>query len=353
MNPLGHYCGNRNNNFNLLRLIAASLVIFGHSYATLGPQGVPDFIQAHMKFVSAGHIGVQIFFVISGFLVAQSFVNRPHIVEFLTARILRIFPGLLVALIFTVLLGALVTTIPVSDYFRDPRTYDYLSQNFLLNIRWELPGVFQKNSFPNVVNGSLWTLPIEFKLYLILMIFGVAGALKFRAITNVCAMLLVYFHLQKTATYNLTGGDINVDDVVFCFLIGVLFYANREKIIISIRIAIGLILLTAFSIHYDYYTFFTLQACIAYLVFIFAYHEKLQVNIFRHADYSYGLYIYAFPLQQALAQTGKFNNFELYVTACFAVTLPFAIGSWVFIEKPALRLRDLVRKLYPLQQKLS
>jgi peptidoglycan/LPS O-acetylase OafA/YrhL len=123
MKRLSDCCVDRNNNFNLLRLIG-------------------------------------------GFLVSQSFVNRPHVVEFLVARVLRIFPGLVVALVFTVLLGAWVTTLPLRDYVSDPRVHDYFPHNAVLDLRWGLPGVFLDSLFPQVVSGSLWTLPKEFALYM-------------------------------------------------------------------------------------------------------------------------------------------------------------------------------------------
>ncbi|MFH0784234.1 MAG: acyltransferase [Pseudomonadota bacterium] len=348
MKPLSEYCVDRNNNFNLLRLVGASLVIFGHSYATYGPQGTRDFIDAHIPSINAGHLGVQIFFVISGFLVTQSFVNKRHVIEFLASRVLRIFPGLLVALLFTVLLGAFMTKLSFAEYVSNHKVWEYFSSNGVLSIRWELPGVFENNSLPNVVNGSLWTLPKEFSLYLILMVFGVAGGLTSRAITNLSCAGAVFVHLQKTATYYLTGGDNNVDSVLFCFLIGVLFYANRRQIFISFRIAAGVFFLTLLSVRYDYYTFVTVQICIAYLVFVLAYHERLQFPIFRHADYSYGLYIYAFPIQQTLAGLNVTKNFSFYILLCFAVTLPFAIFSWYVIERPSLRLKSAIRKFFPL-----
>lgn len=346
--PLSAYCIDRNNNFNLLRLIGASLVIFGHSYATFGPQGTRDFINVHIPIINASELGVQIFFVISGFLVAQSFVNRPHIIEFSIARVLRIFPGLLVALLLTVLLGAFMTTLPFAEYVSNPIVWDYFLNNGMLQVRWELPGVFENNSFPKIVNGSLWTLPKEFSLYIILLVVGTAGGLSSRAIINLVCALVVFMHLQQTGTYYLTNGITHVDDAIFCFMLGVLFYANREHILISFRLTAVLLLLTTLSVKYDYYTFVTVQVCIAYLVFIIAYHEKLQLPIFRHADYSYGLYIYAFPLQQTLAELNITKHFSLYILLCFAVILPFAIFSWHVIEKPSLRLKDSVRKLFPL-----
>jgi peptidoglycan/LPS O-acetylase OafA/YrhL len=340
---LNSCCGNKNNNFNLLRLLGASLVIFGHSYAIFGPQGVSDFIQAHTHVLSAGYLGVQIFFVISGFLVAQSFVARPRCIEFFTARVLRIFPGLVVAVFFAIVLGCVFSKLPFKEYIDHPKVWSYFVQNSTLKLQWELPGVFENNSFKYVVNGSLWTLPVEFKLYVILMVVGLVGVLNSRVVTNVVAAALIYLHLQKSATYFLSGGDVNVDSVIFCFLIGVLFYANRDKILISARLAAIVLVLTLLSVHYNYFTFVFLHVCIAYWVFVVAFHEKLQVRFVRNADYSYGLYIYAFPIQQAVAQCKIFHNFHFYVISCFLLILPVAMLSWHFVEKPSLRLKKWIQ----------
>lgn len=340
MKQLGFYCVGRNNNFNLLRLIAASLVIFGHSYVTFGPQGTRDFINIYIPAVNAADLGVQIFFVISGFLIAQSFMNRPHVIEFLTARILRILPGLLVSLLLTIIICFFFSTLTMTEYFKSQSVFDYVFYNSILRVKFNLPGVFEGNSFPNVINASLWTLPIEFNLYIILLFVGMSGILYSRAIANAFCMLAIFMHLQKFGTYYLTGGDIRIDRLVFCFLLGVIFYANREHILISIRLAVVLFVLTVLAFIYRYYDFIAVNVCIAYLVFVFAYHEKLQIRVFRQVDYSYGMYIYAFPIQQALTKLVT-SNFSLYVLVCFVAILPFAIFSWHVIERPMLRFKKL------------
>jgi peptidoglycan/LPS O-acetylase OafA/YrhL len=344
MKLLGECCVDRNNNFNLLRLVGASLVIFGHSYAVYGPQGTRDWINAHVSVLSAGQLGVQIFFVISGFLVCQSFVNRPRAYEFLAARVLRIFPGLVVALAFTVVLGAWVTTLPLSQYISDSKTWDYIFRNAILEVHWELPGVFAHNSFPKIVNGSLWTLPKEFGLYMVLLVVGVAGGLSSRVAANLSCAVAVILHLQQSGTYYLSGGDINVDTVLFCFLVGVLLFVNRDLIFVSLRLAAFAVLMAVVAVRQERYAFVAIQVCIGYCTMVLAYHDKLQLPRFRSSDYSYGLYIYAFPLQQAIAQWGIVHRFGLFVLACFLATLPLAMLSWHFVEKPSMRLRDWIRR---------
>ncbi|WP_076998635.1 acyltransferase [Variovorax sp. KK3] len=345
MKRLSECCIDRNNNFNLLRLLGASLVIFGHSYVLLGPRPTPDFFQTHFRVISAGQVGVQIFFVISGFLVCQSFVRNPNWVEFLSARMLRIFPALAVALLFTVALGAAMTRLPAKDFLADPRTLDYFVRNLMLDLRWSLPGVFEGNAFPDVVNGSLWTLPKEFALYLILLGVGVLGGFTTRAVGNLACALALALHLQKTGTWWLGGGDINVDGVMFCFMLGVMLFVNREQVVVSFRWGLALLFLTVLLVKADYYRFVAVQFCIAYWVMVIAYHDKLQLPALRRVDYSYGLYIYAFPIQQAIAQAGPTRRLHFYVLLCFLATLPLAMLSWHLVEKPAMRLRDRIHRL--------
>lgn len=157
----------RFNLFDLLRLIAAILVIYGHSYPLLGLIP-PDFITRIFPFVDSGAFVVYIFFTISGFLNAKSVAKNKATVFYIN-RSLRIFPGLIVALIFAALLiGPLCTTLPLERYVASPQIWKYIASNSVLSPNYALPGVFGDNLYKTAVNGSLWTLPTEFVLYLIL-----------------------------------------------------------------------------------------------------------------------------------------------------------------------------------------
>src|SRR5258706_9413439 len=158
-------------NFHLVRLAAALLVLFAHAFHLLQRAG-DEPIGAWFVWLDASLLGVAIFFFVSGFLVSRSWDLGANLVAYLAARALRIAPGLWLALVAMVfLLGPAVTTVTAGDYFVAPQTWHYLAHNAVLDTKYLLPGVFDANSVRGV-NGSLWTIPLEVVLYVVL---GIAG----------------------------------------------------------------------------------------------------------------------------------------------------------------------------------
>ena len=140
---LGDYCENRDNNCDFIRLLAASLVIFSHSYALTNRSH--DILEILTRgYIHLGTVGVYIFFLISGFFITKSFVEKNNLSYFALARILRLLPGLIfVVLVVAFILGPIVTVIPIGEYFRHPAVYEYL-KNILLYSTWHvLPGVYE------------------------------------------------------------------------------------------------------------------------------------------------------------------------------------------------------------------
>ncbi len=169
-----------NNNFDFLRLTAACLVLIGHAPLILGQK----FYSWDPFKILFGHnmhaFGVVVFFVISGFLVASSWERRHSAFSYFKARILRIFPGLIVAVLICVfILGLLLTNRPTGEYLSSVQTYQYLFNMTLLRISYNLPGVFEYNPIASSINGSLWSLPYEFCCYIVLACF--AGLAKIKA----------------------------------------------------------------------------------------------------------------------------------------------------------------------------
>ena len=164
---LSKYTTSRDNNFNLIRFVAAVLVLYSHSYPlSRGPESV-DHLASFIG-MTWGTIAVDVFFVTSGFLITYSFFSRKNIIAFIWARILRIYPALIVAVIFCVfVVGLFFTTNTVSEYLFDPQTLKFFRRNITLfsGVKYELPGVFANNPYLHAVNGSLWTLPYEIKMY--------------------------------------------------------------------------------------------------------------------------------------------------------------------------------------------
>ncbi|MDP5132770.1 MAG: acyltransferase, partial [Paraglaciecola sp.] len=169
---LSYYVTGRDNNFNLIRFIAATLVLFSHCYPLFYGASAMDPLKKIVGF-SLGTVAVDLFFISSGFLIAGSLYDRRDLVSFAKARILRIYPALAVCLVITVfLMGPALTTLPIIQYFTDAQTYIYFLKNLVLFFGEEaiLPGLFAQLPWPNTVNGSLWTLPFEVRAYALLVL---------------------------------------------------------------------------------------------------------------------------------------------------------------------------------------
>ncbi|MEO8137438.1 MAG: acyltransferase family protein, partial [Betaproteobacteria bacterium] len=162
------------NNFHLIRLGAALLVLFAHSFHLLQRAG-DEPIGRWFIWLDASMLGVITFFFVSGFLIARSWDTRRSLREFLAARALRILPALWVVILVCVFwVGPMVTTLPLAGYFGERDTWRYLILNALLLTYYKLPGVFQSNPVPGI-NGALWTIPLEVVMYIILGALGWLG----------------------------------------------------------------------------------------------------------------------------------------------------------------------------------
>ena len=155
----------RYNNLNIIRFAAALMVIYGHMFPLLG---IPSFTVLNTAISS---IGVLIFFVISGYLISESYKRDTNALRYTIRRTFRIMPGLIFAILITALvIGPIFTSLPVREYFSNPNFLQYF-KNMALNIHYNLPGVFEMNPYANAVNGSLWSLPVEVVMYIVMPIF--------------------------------------------------------------------------------------------------------------------------------------------------------------------------------------
>lgn len=174
---LSNRLSGRINNFDVLRYFAAVLVIYSHSYPLTGKSIEPLALLSKGQWTFGG-VAVAIFFVISGFLVSNSF-ERSTVLQYTVNRFLRIFPGLFMAVLLSVfVLGPLFTSLEISEYFSNNLTYSYLNNSLLLSVQYVLPGMFETNLYPNAVNGSIWTIPYEILGYILVAIIGYYGLLK-------------------------------------------------------------------------------------------------------------------------------------------------------------------------------
>src|SRR5687768_16880017 len=240
------------------------------------------------------------FFAISGYLVTRSWVRHRSFVAYAEARLLRIYPALILAVALTILLGAVLTTVAAPDFLTSKQTVEYaIHDSTLIDLRYTLPGVFADNP-SNAVNGSLWTLPVEMRMYILVAIAGILGVLRFRMLFNVAAAAIVVVYLAWPDS-PLLADPVHARAAVF-FLAGAVLIVNREWIPLT---GAGTALLTvatvlaSFTGAYDLIFAFAFTYAILWLGFT----ESVRMpNLAARGDLSYGTYLYAFPVTQVWVQ---------------------------------------------------
>lgn len=343
----------RENNFDALRIFAATLVIFSHSWALSGTHGEPIAkLVARLGVPDAGALGVWIFFVISGYLVTGSFVHRHNLAAFIEARVLRIYPAFIACLLFGLALGWLLTPLSSGEYWRHPLVEDYFFQNLQYELHFYLPGVFESNPFPRAVNGSIWTLPAESMMYVLVAVTGTLGVLKFRwAAVTVLAALLAMLAINPASVLSVPYmGTAQFAAPASCFLLGMLFFILRGRI--PLRASGVLVLMTAVIMFEQNFPpgKFLVSVLVAYSAIWLALHPRLRVGVPAWiGDISYGLYLFAFPIQQTLiCLWPEIGAWRLFVFA-FALTSIVAWISWHGLEKRALALKGRMAGLLRLR----
>jgi len=339
----------KQNNIGFFRFIAAFAVLFGHTYnLCVGRHGhvdpISSVVGAYMPFgLGLAGFGVVVFFILSGYLVAASFDRSPDLLTYVESRCLRIFPGLIGAVLFcTYGVGWLVTSLPTSEYLTHPGTISYLWNNMtLLEVRFRLPGVFEENPWVGAVNGSLWTLPIELLMYGYVVVVGLLGWLQRRAVFNLAALILVLAYLASPDNFVLLKNAKHYY-LGLSFLVGTFFYVNRDVVLLQKRtavFAVGLLLLSWETRWYDFLSVIS----IAYIVLAFGFDHKFRLpRLDRYGDLSYGLYLYAFPLQQlAIFYLGHESPWLITLWSLVGA-LSLAYLSWHFIERPAMKYKGFL-----------
>lgn len=350
LNKLSNLVGGRDNNFNLMRLIAAVMVLYGHSFAlAVGSSSAEPWLQFG---VTPGSVAVDIFFITSGFLVTGSLIERRELCSFVIARVLRIYPALIIVVALTVfVLGAYFTTLTLSGYFSDAETFKYWIRNstLLRGSYGYLPDVFENNPYKKAVNGSLWTMPWEVRMYIVLL--GVGIVAKFAQWRDwVWKAIVIAIFFTVSAVYLMTYlfdsivliKDERVLRLFFMFFMGASYFALKEKIYIGHSAALAALFCTAIAIFFGKSVFLPIYTVLAgYIVLYLALLPKGKVRNFnRFGDYSYGVYIYAFPIQQIIvSRIPGITGIELFFTA-FPCVLFCSVLSWHYIEKKCLRLKN-------------
>lgn len=338
----------RDNNFDAVRLLAAAAVIFGHAHPlthTPSPALLGNSVQA---------LAVKIFFVISGYLICTSWSLDSDPVRYLKKRALRIFPALFVICVLTVfVLGPLTTSQPIAQYFSYKHTFGYF-RNVLLFPIYDLPGVFASNAYPIAVNGSLWSLPIEFAMYLALpLVMVLSRRLGSKSLMVVVTLFFCIFNLKfvrmdpPDAHPVFYGSDlISALDVAPYFMLGAMVKVCQLERLLDPVVGLFLTFLIALippssAVGSEMVLFVLLPYCTLALAMS---HQRVLARVGRFGDFSYGLYLYGFLIQQTV---NHFTNNTLSALQNALVSLPIALAlavlSWHYVEKPMLALKPRSR----------
>lgn len=325
-----------------MRLSAALLVLASHSFDLTGQR---EPLGKLTGFLTGGGLAVDVFFFISGYVVTQSAFRR-DLFTFCAARALRILPGLALVTVLTVVFGAAVTSLSQGQYWSSSMTWDYLWNALLFPIRFELPGVFETLPLTSV-NGSLWTLPFEVSMYLCSALLIVARLRDGRAYCALAVVLFISYFVavrQLGLNWQNRGPELLPGVQLFNFLsFGCLYFAgaamatcswlrpNMPVGLIALGLLAGVPLLGRFA---EPVFLVALPLAIHWLAF------AAPTGRFLAADISYGTYLYAFPVQQAIINgMGPQIGPVALTLAAIPPSLLLGLMSWKAIEKPALNLK--------------
>jgi peptidoglycan/LPS O-acetylase OafA/YrhL len=326
----------RDNNFDSIRLIAATTVIFSHAFLIVDQNERREpFVRLLGEHNILGLYGVLIFFIISGYFVTRSYLNSASPIEFLRKRVLRIFPGLIVCtLILTFIVAPLFFNGSFASYYLggDPYRY-FLRTIFLQPPGWpNINGVkFYDLKCGSILNGSLWSIQSEVLCYGIVFFLGMCGLLHVRA-----AVALLIFGILSN--HYLSGGNVFV---LPAFSGGMIMYFVREKYKFQAKrvlTIVALIALIAGGLS-GYLRDLAFPIFGAYAIIYLGFSRTLSLGRgARFGDMSYGTYIYGWPVEQCVrAACG--DGATWWKVFLFSVPIALFLGflSWHLVEKVALR----------------
>jgi peptidoglycan/LPS O-acetylase OafA/YrhL len=341
---LGHPQPDRHaNNFDFLRLMAALTVIFSHSFLiAAGTQRNEPLVWFTHNQCSLGLVAVFVFFVISGYLVTESFCRNPKPGGFVLRRTARIYPGLAVnGLVIAFALGPVITTLPLAQYLANPGLRNFVFEYATL---WPgplaLPGVlFADTTVGNLVNGAFWTLVFEVMMYATVLLLGIARLLRLSTALALLAVGIVAIFWDERSSLAWLSYLRGWLWMLSHFAAGMVMYFLRDRIRFRwdyTLAAVALLVLT--SQLGEFITFFALSG--GYLT-IYAAKGRYwpRLDYAGHVgDLSYGVYIYGWPCEQLVMWvSGGRAAWWVVALGSLPLVLPLAWLSWHCVEKWALR----------------
>lgn len=334
---LGRRFATQPNALNAVRLALAACVIVWHSYSVTGHSYLPDHVERIMA-----DLPVDAFFAISGFLICRAWQRHPHLGRFTLARTRRLLPGLWACLLVTAFVIAPVGTAAAGH---DPLTltgrWDYVLGNASTWVTsWGIDGGPTGVPRPGSWDGSLWSLGYEAACYIGVAVLGVTGLLRPRVMLAAAVACWAFGAILTGSGVPSSGLPAYVGPRTgLMFACGALLWMHRDRIPVTRALAAASTALIVVGAATPNYRLLAAPA-VAYLCMTVALwlgqHPRLQLD----HDLSYGLYVYGFPIQQALILAGVTTAWLPFAAASLACTLPAAALSWFLVEHPAIGTRQ-------------
>lgn len=326
----------KENNLTFIRTLAAIAVIYGHSFNS----GMDIVSHITKGFAFSGGVAVDLFFIISGFLVTHSILTS-GILKYYIARFLRIFPALWIMLIITVfIMGSIVSELPFLEYLSSKDTWIYFRNIFFL---WDgayfLPQVFLGNH-DQAINGSIWSIFIEVRLYILLSIIYILGILNRKIVFNFLFFITIIFCWFYQIKIPYIGDNSTTLHVSLLFFIGVFIYLNKEDIVVSPVILFIALLYASTTIGTDKFGVAYIFLLSSFFILISFFNQFSKFDKF--GDPSYGIYLYGWPIQNLMVYIfPKFNVYEIAIISIF-ICIVLGYLSWHYIEKRFINKRSII-----------
>lgn len=345
----------RVNNFNILRLMFAILVILSHSFELIDGNRLREPLIRLYGTMTFGEISVDGFFLLSGYLISKSWGAKPSLFVFFKNRILRIYPGYVVCSLLCLFLIAPLGA-DLNTYFNSIE-YAKVFLNLLTFTGPITPSfLFDKPDRP--INGSLWSIAPEFRCYIYVAIFGVLNLSKkyswWLAITMI--LCIIFFSMQYVNYYKLHpsifgrlplnnfGNYLSVR-LAFCFFVGGLYHFYAGEITFKREYLFFSVIILAAMLNSSMMAEISFVVFGGYIVFYFAnFKFKYSEAIQKIPDVSFGVYLYAWPIQIYLIW--KLNITSGVWLFLMSTLLSLLVGwvSWIFVEKPFLKFKQISGK---------
>lgn len=326
---LSDFSEKRSNNLNFLKFIASLAVIISHAYPlSKGEQTVDFLLNISGQTLGLGGVAVAVFFISSGFFVSKSIERKNNTLIYLKARLKRLLPPLWFMLIVVIFVcGVGFTTVSIFDYFFNIQFLQYCLNFFLIPIH-SLPGVFDNNVYPSVINGALWTLPIEFVCYIVLLAVYKLKLFNKESYKIFSAIMILGFVLVYCSPLPIFAYIKGYMAPFFMFYLGSLFWIYRDQIFMSRKLYyVSFFLLILFTLmHFGH-----LALCLffPYIVLYVSFQlPQCGRRLSNLGNYSYGIYLFGWPIQQMVVSL--FGGSMSIVLNCL-ISIPLACLAGILV----------------------